>query len=557
MRKLIFYFRTYGIVFVLLVAAIFRLYRLDTIPPSLYWEEVAIGYDAYSIARTGKDHHGNVFPILAFPSFGDYKPSGYFYTVVPFVATMGLNAWAVRLPSALAGIGTVFILYLVGKELFDKRTGLLAAVLLAIQPWHIQFSRGGWEVNLATLLLVVGSWLLLKSRHSDRTIPMSAMFFGLSMYTYHAARLFAPLMFGVGTVWLLYVRREKKKKFKWSRRTMASILSSMLVFILFLLPFLVNLSNQSVSSRFTQTTIFFDIDPVLRSNQAKQEAGNTLLSRMVHHRYRYYAQIIGKQWLSHFSAAFLFLTGDGNYRHVVRTTGMLYGVEALFISMALFGLIVQKSAVLRSKVKMQSHFSTGVIFLLIWIGLAAAPAALVKPAPHTLRFLFAAPAFALLASSGFFFIFNNLKVGQKKIFLLIVVCVYVLFTARYVSTYLLVYPVIAAGDWQYGYKQLFAGIEKYKEEGEQVYITREQGRPAMYYLFYSQFDPRTLQEMESTLPKDQLELLRVEDYHFVDTLPTGPGLFATSEEKQDPNAEHIGYIRRPDWSIVWTVWRRK
>ena len=53
--------------------------------PSLNSDEAAIGYNAYSLLQTGKDEHGQSWP-LHFKSFGDYKPGGYFYLVLPFVS---------------------------------------------------------------------------------------------------------------------------------------------------------------------------------------------------------------------------------------------------------------------------------------------------------------------------------------------------------------------------------------------------------------------------------------------------------------------------------------
>jgi len=98
---------TLTIIGLLSLGLFLRAYRVTASPPSLYWEEAALGYDAYSILQTGKDHHGSAWPIMAFESFGDWKPSFYFYTVVPFIKLLGLNVWAIRLPSALAGVFTV------------------------------------------------------------------------------------------------------------------------------------------------------------------------------------------------------------------------------------------------------------------------------------------------------------------------------------------------------------------------------------------------------------------------------------------------------------------
>ena len=98
---------------VLVLASFLRLFCLGGYP-SLNADEAAIGYNAWSLIQTGKDEHGNSWPIH-FKSFGDFKPGGYFYIVLPFVKLLGLNEWAVRLPSALMATATIYLVYLLAK----------------------------------------------------------------------------------------------------------------------------------------------------------------------------------------------------------------------------------------------------------------------------------------------------------------------------------------------------------------------------------------------------------------------------------------------------------
>jgi len=148
------------LIVIILLAFILRFYKLGNYP-ALNADEAAIGYNAYSILETGKDEHGNFWPIH-FQSFNDYKPGLYFYLVMPFIKIFGLNGWAVRTPNAFLGVATVALIYLLAQELIkkrkkiknQKRAGLeindnpkdmlpiLSAFLLAVSPWHIHFSRG-------------------------------------------------------------------------------------------------------------------------------------------------------------------------------------------------------------------------------------------------------------------------------------------------------------------------------------------------------------------------------------------------------------------------------
>ncbi|MCA9372207.1 phospholipid carrier-dependent glycosyltransferase [Candidatus Woesebacteria bacterium] len=149
------------------VAFAFRIYKLGTLPPSPLIDEVSFGYNAYSIAQTGRDEHGNFFP-LVFEAFGDQKLPAYGYTMVPFVKLLGLNTFAVRLPSALIGVATVIALYFFLKELrCSEAVSLLGSLTLAVSPWSLTLSRFAYESNLGLLLFLVGLIFALKSlKHS-------------------------------------------------------------------------------------------------------------------------------------------------------------------------------------------------------------------------------------------------------------------------------------------------------------------------------------------------------------------------------------------------------
>lgn len=236
---------------ILLLACVLRLVSVTKTPPSLYWEEAALGYDAYSILMTGKDYHGNTLPILAFPSFGDFKPSLYFYAIVPFIKLFGLTPFAVRLPSVLSGIILTGLVMLIGKELFGKKIGYMAGLLYAIQPWSVHISRVGFETNLATLLITAGVWFLIKAREKQWYLLLAANAFGLSMYAYHSARIVAPILGGVLGLWVLYAVRKRK--------AFMLPLIAIGIGLLYTLPIFLNMKNPVIAQRAQETSIFSDI----------------------------------------------------------------------------------------------------------------------------------------------------------------------------------------------------------------------------------------------------------------------------------------------------------
>src|SRR3989344_1547607 len=77
-----------------------RLYKISEIPVSVYWDEASIGYNAFSIAKDGKDEWGEFFP-LHFRAFGEFKLPVYIYTSAIFVKLFGLNELSVRISADL------------------------------------------------------------------------------------------------------------------------------------------------------------------------------------------------------------------------------------------------------------------------------------------------------------------------------------------------------------------------------------------------------------------------------------------------------------------------
>ncbi|MDO8269625.1 MAG: glycosyltransferase family 39 protein, partial [Candidatus Levybacteria bacterium] len=135
------------LILIVLTGFFLRLNLLDSVPPHPSLDEVSIGYNAYSILKTGMDEFGNSHPILL-RAYDDYRPAHYTYLVVPFIKLFGLNVFAVRMPSALLSIATIISVYFLIKSLFRKfkRVELLALAttgMLAISPWHIYISRLG------------------------------------------------------------------------------------------------------------------------------------------------------------------------------------------------------------------------------------------------------------------------------------------------------------------------------------------------------------------------------------------------------------------------------
>ncbi|KKP62301.1 MAG: hypothetical protein UR59_C0001G0185 [Candidatus Woesebacteria bacterium GW2011_GWA1_34_41] len=192
LKKII--FKNVILIVILLVASFLRLYKISSDPVSLFGDELDVGYHAYSILKTGKDYSGNFMP-LHFQSLAEWRTPLYLYSAVPTVAIFGINALGVRLPAAIFGILGILGIYLLIKELTDnKNLGLISAAILAINPWHLQYSRTGFEVTMLLTFLLFGLYIFFKSLKNGKYLWLSAGLLVLTPLIYSTAKLFTPFL---------------------------------------------------------------------------------------------------------------------------------------------------------------------------------------------------------------------------------------------------------------------------------------------------------------------------------------------------------------------------
>ena len=187
---------------ILLVAAGLRVVYLTSTPPGLNQDEAANAWNAWCLLKTGTDQVGAPWPIFYTRAIGDNRSTLFLYLMLPFQALGGLNVWTARLPAAVGGILTVLLLYWIAARLFDRPTGLAAAALLALAPWHVALSRLAFEAAVGPLLTALSFAALLwagfpLTNRQTQPIPwraaLAGLCIGISCYGYPAVRLFLPI----------------------------------------------------------------------------------------------------------------------------------------------------------------------------------------------------------------------------------------------------------------------------------------------------------------------------------------------------------------------------
>ncbi len=485
------------LVVIILLSSVLRLTQLATNPPSLTWDEVAWGYNAYSVGMTAKDEFGKFLPVTYIESFGDFKPVVYLYLTVISVKLFGLTEFATRFPSAFFGILTVLLTFFLGKKFFSTSSnatayGVVSAFLLAISPWHINLSRAAFEANVSTFFIVAGVTSFLsfivnpdKSFLKKYGLIISAICFVLSMYTFNTARIVSPLL-----VLLLALSFRKEL---WERKK--EVMIGGVIGFLLLLPTLPFLLSPQASLRFKEVNIFSDIKVIETVNQEIANDNNVWWSKILHNRRFAYGQEYIKHYFDHFNPSFLFIKGDGNPKFSTQDVGQLYLFELPFLILGILLLIRKRE---------------GFWWIIpIWLLLSIVPAATARETPHALRIETALPTFQLLIAYGIVSIYQSL--AWKKVFLALLGVVILGNVTYYLHGYYIHYPRDYSGEWQYGYKEAIAYTEEVKGNYDAICFTTELGRPYAYVLFYSKYDPAKFAS-ESEVTRDSFGFVTVNKF---------------------------------------------
>ncbi|MFA7301127.1 MAG: glycosyltransferase family 39 protein [Candidatus Shapirobacteria bacterium] len=453
-----------------------RIFALEKSPSSLGFDEAALGYNAYSLLKTGKDEYGNFLP-LSLRSFNDFKPALYAYLTVPFVYLFGLNGTAVRMVSAMAGVVSLVFLYLLLKQYIkNKYLVLVLFFVLSVQPYRLHFSRSAFETNLSAMFFCVGAYLLLVSRSKVKTI-LSVLCFALAAYSYHSARLSAPfllILWMIDPIQILF----KKTKFDWQK------LIPLLGLVIICIPIFMMNNSSLLLTRFKQENVFNRFYPY-----APQEVLNPLSFGY------YFLGIISGHVFSYMSPINL------NYRvydwvkmspQFIPGMGMLGWIEGVVF---LFGFVFVIGNIFKSfKYR----------FLVYWMVAGIAPAAATWTWYHPLRSLNIFPVIEIIVALGAWQIWKRIK--NKFLWgglISIIMLVTMIFT---INNELLYSPVENNGEYQPGgYKEGMPYFASISDKYSNVIIDTPHAQGFIFFLFYTKFDPATIQKYADIRPKPGTE----------------------------------------------------
>lgn len=208
--------KKYLILIIILIAFAVRLYGIT--PESIWLDE------AFSIyhAQQSLDHIINL---------QDPNPPLHLIVLNLWTSLFGNSALSVRLPSLIFGVLSVYLIYLLGEKLFDRRTGIYSSIILALSTYHIFYSQEARVYSLLAFLSLLSIYFfvdVLKSKRKPHYI-ISTIFL---LY----AHFFALFFVLAQNIFFFYKNRDVKQLKTW-------IIIQLILFMAFI-PGLLSLVNQ-------------------------------------------------------------------------------------------------------------------------------------------------------------------------------------------------------------------------------------------------------------------------------------------------------------------------
>ncbi len=484
------------LIIILLLASMLRLWNLGNVPISPDWDEAALGYNAYSIMTTGRDEFGKFLPIVL-RSFNDYKPALYAYLIIPFIQILDLTVLAVRLPSAIFGILSVLATFFLVKELFPNVTigessrrwvsdafALIAACMLAISPWHIQFSRIAFESNVGLALNIFSILFFLKGFRKPLWLFFSVFCMSMSIYVYQSEKVFVPIL---ATILVLIYR---KQLLSLPRRHIVAVIIFGLILVSPMLVYMT--TDKQAWARAQGVSIFSRVDNVEVDQVSKRiqrdMANNDYLGVIIDNRRTIFVKDTIDGYLSHFDLNWLFIKGDPNItRHHAPNMSLLYLWSFPFLLIGIYTLFFGRK---ENGISKQSK-----LLVFGWLLSVPIPASITYDIPHAVRTLNFLPTWDIFIAIGLLSTFIYLQIKLKPFIRYAVYgligLVMILNISYYLDQYFVQQNYYYALDWQYGHRQVTEYVKPIQEKYRKIIVSDrgEMSQSYIFFLFYLKYDP--------------------------------------------------------------------
>lgn len=525
------------LILILLLAIFLRFYKLGESPKGFYVDEAAIGYNAYSLMLTGKDEYDKDWPVLL-RSFTDFKAPVYSYLLIPIYKVLGMSVYTTRLLSAMAGVGSVLMLYLLVKKIAnDRRLALVSALMMAISPWSIIFSRTTYETNLALFFMITAVYCWYLAMEKRWWWMATALFSALAVLTYHAQRMVVPLLF---LSLMIYFKKKILIRGNYLPIMLTVGLGMAMIF-----PTLMVVRTKGFMSRATTLNIF-NYEHQNPSGYIKD--ASTWVERLVNIRPLLTIKEFGSLYISYFSPRYLFNLGDAGPRSSYPELSTFFIWQLPFYLYGWWWLFKGK------------NFANLKVIVWPWLLIAPIPAALTRDPYSTIRALSMVVPLVIMVAVGVERLLR-IKWGYWILGLGLVYSI-----SRLMVSVLVQNDFWRYSNWDYGLEEV---VEKIKQDNNQNQIIMDSFDSLAYIqtAFFLKYDPVLFQKQNGM--KDLANYyndVALEKYKYVgrakfgllDWKEVGPNqvliaspLGISDQQVSDHNLRLLWEIKGPDNKILY------
>lgn len=522
-------------------------------PVGFHRDEAFLGYNAYSILKTGSDISGNFLPIHLESFY--FSPDGYSYLSIPFIFLFGLNSFSIRFASFLFGFLTIPLLYFLSLKLFEKNKNkelisLFSSFFLAISPWHINLSRTATDNVIVVFFLTLGVLVYVSSQKTNYLRFLSYLFFGINTFIYQAPRFFMPFLIPI--LFLFTSWRQKRDREKL-------LLEIVLFLVVIIAPILIILSNKNLTARISDLSIFnHPQTKLVIQEQATIDSVAGLpypLIRLFHNKITGYFLTVSENYFKHFSFDFLFLDKGFPDRYRIPGSGLLYIFQLPLILIGLFLLF-------KKEIRIGA-------FLSLWILISFVGSALTfDDIPNLQRTLFAVVPFSILSAYGVMGAKELFKAGKSSIFFYTVLTLVILYSlSYYIVQYFIQGKVYRPWYRQDGYRELVLKVDSLLPKYKKAVITNRETAPTIFFLLYGNYDPKEFQKETVNIDMQESDHVIFANYNFsqeecplridpkTEVITGEKGiLYVNSSLCKDPEGVRlIDVIKRADGSEVFRI----
>lgn len=384
----------YVLLFAIVALGLFlRVWRINEAPPGVYPDEAVNGEDALRALETG--HFQWFYP-------ANQGREGLFMNLIALCFKLfGVSILTLKLPAIIFGALTILGIFLLAKEIFNERFGLISAFLAAVSFWPLNINRISFRANMLPFILVFAFYFVFKALRTKKIsdFAIGGFIFGVGIHTYIAWRI-APLILVVLLVSLILTRKKFLKEY-WK-----GILAFFILFMIAAAPMLWTFyaHPEFFESRSDSISV---LSPKVNEGHLLQTVAKSFGLSLVKYNF----------W------------GDQNWRHNYPPYPVLDPVTGLAFLFGFFYCLYKLIKLVRFRIYGIKNDDLNLyVFLVSWFFIMLAPEFMTAEGlPHALRSIGTAPVVFLISAIAFEKIISWPKDKARQKMALIAVVIIMLF----------------------------------------------------------------------------------------------------------------------------------